>query len=58
MTNMKRITISLPTELETAIYSLRKYEDYQTCSKSEIVRRLVLLGIKAEARKKSREKAG
>ena len=48
MTNMKRITISLPEELETEIYSLRQYDAYSRCSKSEIVRRLVRIGLETK----------
>ena len=52
LTNMKRITISVPEELENAIYGLRKQETYTRCSKSEMIRKLVEIGLKAEARKK------
>lgn len=57
MTNLKRITISIPEELEDAIYKMRKRDEYNRCSKSEVVRKLVEIGLKAEARKKQTKEA-
>ncbi len=45
MTEMKRTTISLPDDLYHAIFELRKDERYMRCSYSEIVRRLVEIGL-------------
>jgi len=45
MTEMKRTTISLPDDLYHAIFELRKDERYVRCSYSEIVRRLVEIGL-------------
>lgn len=56
MTDMKRITISVPQEMEATIYGLRKQEEYNRCSMSEIIRRLVEIGLKAEAKKSAKQK--
>lgn len=45
MTEMKRITIALDDDLDRGIYELRKQDEYTRCSYSEIVRRLVRLGL-------------
>lgn len=57
MTKMKRISVAFDDDIDKNIFELRKNDDYVKCSYSEIVRRLVRIGLKAEARKKSREKA-
>lgn len=57
MTNMKRTTVTFGDDLDREIFELRKNENYMRCSYSEIVRRLVRLGLKAEARKKQANKA-
>ena len=54
MTNMKRITISVPDEMEEAIYGLRKWDNYNRCSKSEVIRKLVEIGLKAESKKQKK----
>ena len=51
MTDMRRITISVPREMEATLYGLRKQDEYNRCSMSEMIRRLVEIGLKAEARK-------
>lgn len=58
MTNMKRTTVTFGDDLDREIFELRKNENYMRCSYSEIVRRLVRLGLKAEARKKQTKEAG
>lgn len=45
MTEMKRTTISMPDELDKAVFELRKSERYMRCSYSEIVRTLVEIGL-------------
>ena len=55
MTNMKRITISVPVDMENAIYKLRNKPGYQRSSKSDIVRKLVEIGLKVEAKKRSQK---
>ena len=47
----KRMSLSLPRELEAAVIDLRKTDEYCRCSYAEIIRRLMQLGlerIKAE----------
>lgn len=55
MTNMKRISISFPDDIDAKIYNLRKNEEYVKCSYSEIIRRLVRIGLKVEAKKQSQK---
>lgn len=47
MTDMKRITISVPEDMEKAIYGLRKRDEYNRCSTSELIRQLVELGLQS-----------
>lgn len=54
MSDMRRITISVPQEMEATIYGLRKQDEYNRCSMSEMVRRLVEIGLKAEAKKSAK----
>ena len=58
MTKMKRISVAFDDDIDRNIFELRKNDNYVKCSYSEIVRRLVRIGLEAESRKKSREKAG
>lgn len=53
MTNMKRQSISLTPELEQAIFELRKTDEFCRCSVSEIMRILLLRGLKAEEQMRS-----
>ena len=46
MTDMRRVTIPIPKELESAIYELRGREEFQRCSVAEIFRRLVVDGLR------------
>lgn len=48
MTDMKRITISLPDEIEEAIDELKKTEEFRDASYSSIIRQLVERGLKAK----------
>lgn len=52
MTDMKRVTISIPEEMDNRVVSLRKREEYARCSYSELVREMVLLGLKNVAPQK------
>lgn len=45
MTEMKRITISLPDDLDSAVEALRATERFAHASYSEIIRYLVGLGL-------------
>ena len=50
MTDMKRITISLPDDLDAAVEALRKTERFARASYSEIIRHLVGLGLESWGR--------
>lgn len=45
MTDMRRITVSFPEDIEQAIMELRKTDKYSRCSYSELVRMLVRAGL-------------
>mgnify|MGYP002518919875 CR=1 FL=1 len=45
MTNMKRTTVSLPDDLAATIRSLKSSEEFRGRSYSEIIRRLVRIGL-------------
>lgn len=51
MTSMKRITISMPDELDERIYNLRQEKEYVKCSYSEIMRIMVSIGLAASKKK-------
>lgn len=48
MTEMKRVTIALPEEIDKRILELKKYDRFVRCSYSEVVRVVLLEGLKAE----------
>ena len=59
MTDMKRITVAFPEEIDQAVYELRKDDRFVRCSYSEIIRKMVALGIEAEkAAKDTTNEAG
>lgn len=45
MTEMKRMSISLPKDIEQAIIDLRKKDEYCKCSYAEIIRTLIVAGL-------------
>ncbi len=45
LTKMTRRTVSLPPNMEKEIFDLRKTDAFCRCSYSEIVRRLIELGL-------------
>lgn len=45
MTDMKRITVSFPDEIDGAILRLRETDQFANCSYSEIIRQLVDRGL-------------
>ena len=45
MTEMRRVTVSLPDEIDRRILDLRKQEGFARCSYSELVRRALEAGI-------------
>lgn len=49
MTDMRRVTISLPDDLDRRILDLKKDDRFVRLSYSEIVRRLLLIGLSGEA---------
>ena len=50
MTDMKRITVSVPDDIDQALVELRKQDGFERCSYSEIIRRLVRVGLSAADR--------
>lgn len=51
MADMTRRSISLPADVEERLISLRKTDKFCRMSISEITRRLILIGLKAEEKK-------
>ena len=47
MTDMKRVTISIPEELDQKVIEIKKGDQYIRASYSEVVRRLIWLGLQA-----------
>ena len=41
---MKRLSVSLPPEIEKAVIDLRKTDEYCMCSCADILRKLMLIG--------------
>lgn len=52
MTEMKRVTISVPDDLDSRIFAMRKTDDFVSCSYSEIVRRLLEAGLRTIGKEK------
>lgn len=60
MTDMRRMTISLPEELDRRILELKKDDRFVRCSYSEIARQVLNLGfemLKTERSNKARDSA-
>lgn len=55
MTDMKRITISIPPEMDKKILEMRKDDKFIRSSYSEIVRTLVFAGLDISKREKNEE---
>ena len=51
LTDMRRITIALPDEIDRKILELRKDDRFIRCSYAEIVRQLLERGLAKEADK-------
>lgn len=49
MTEMKRVTVSLPDEIDKKVLELRKDDRFVRCSYSEIVRKLLEAGLASQA---------
>lgn len=45
MTNMKRTSVSLPDELVDKLAELKETEEFQGCTYSELIRRLIKAGL-------------
>ncbi len=58
MTDMKRLTVSFPDEINDAIYALRKTDEFSRCSYSEIIRRLVQRALDQQQSASSRAAEG
>lgn len=52
MTEMRRITIALPDNIDQKILELRKDDRFVRCSYAEIVRQLLERGLDTETKKK------
>ena len=48
MTEMRRVTIPLPDEIDKKIIELKKQDRFVRCSYSEIIRILIATGINSE----------
>lgn len=53
MTEMRRVTISIPNELDKKVLELKKDDRFIRCSYSEIVRMLLQAGLEAEDKKEA-----
>lgn len=58
MTEMRRITIALPDEIDQKILELRKDDRFIRCSYAEIVRQLLERGLAKEADKPTSKNGG
>lgn len=56
MTDMKRTTVSFPDEIVDELERLKRTPEYEKCTYSEIIRRLVLRGLSIDE-KTERERA-
>lgn len=54
MTEMRRVTITVPDDVDQKVLQLRKDDRFVRCSYSEIVRQMLDLGIKAYEREESK----
>lgn len=48
MTDMRRVTIAIPDEIDKKVLELKKKDKYIRCSYSKIVRMLLAVGIQEE----------
>ena len=53
MTDMRRVTITIPDEIDKMVLSLRKDERFARCSYSEIVRQMISAGLRSCEKKDS-----
>ena len=52
MTEMRRVTITIPDEVDGKVLQLRKDDRFVRCSYSEIVRQMLDLGLKVYEKEK------
>lgn len=57
MTELRRVTITLPDHIDQKILEVRKDDQFVRCSYSEIARQLLDLGLKAYEKKRKKETA-
>lgn len=55
MTELRRVTITLPDHIDQKILEVRKDDQFVRCSYSEIARQLLDLGLKAYEKKRKKE---
>lgn len=55
MTEMRRITFSIPDDMSEQLDRIMQKDEFSDCSCSEVLRRLILVGIKSQNRKKKKE---
>lgn len=48
MTDMKRVTVALPDEIDRKVLEIRKKKEYERFSYSKIVRMLLVAGIETK----------
>lgn len=54
MTDMRRITVSFPNDIDHSLTELRKQDEFARCSYAELIRRLVRIGLAADQREQQK----
>lgn len=54
MTDMRRITVSFPNDIDRSLTELRKQDEFARCSYAELIRRLVRIGLAADQREQKK----
>ena len=52
-TKMKSVTFHIDKEIDDMLYQMRKIDEFTRCSKSEIIRSLIMRGLEAAEREAS-----
>ena len=55
MTEMRRITFSIPDDMSEQLDRIMQKDEFSDCSCSEVLRRLILVGIKCQDGKEKKE---
>lgn len=50
MTDMKRVTVAIPEDMDKKILALKKTDRFVRCSYSEIIRRMIELGMESKCK--------